>query len=54
MNTISNKVLSSIKDDQTVYEKEDNMESVFEAEGLQSDAGIKPFDFYIKKGEVKE
>ena len=27
-------------------------ERVIEAEGLQSDAGIKPFDFYIKKGEV--
>lgn len=27
-------------------------EYVLEAEGLQSDAGIKPFDFYIKKGEV--
>jgi len=25
---------------------------VFEAEGLQSNAGIKPFDFYIRKGEV--
>ena len=25
-------------------------ERVIEAEGLQSDAGIKPFDFYIKKG----
>lgn len=25
---------------------------VIEAVGLQSDAGIKPFDFYIKKGEV--
>ncbi len=26
--------------------------NVFEATGLYSDAGIKPFDFYIKKGEV--
>ena len=26
--------------------------AVLEAEGLQSNAGIKPFDFYIKKGEV--
>ena len=25
---------------------------VFEAKGLQSNAGIKPFDFYINKGEV--
>lgn len=27
-------------------------ETVFEAEGLVSVAGIKPFDFYIRKGEV--
>lgn len=27
-------------------------ERIIEAEGLQSDAGIRPFDFYIKKGEV--
>ncbi len=27
-------------------------ERVIEVEGLQSDSGIKPFDFYIKKGEV--
>ena len=27
-------------------------EPVFEAEGLYSDAGIKPFDFHIEKGEV--
>ena len=26
--------------------------NVFEAEGLVSDAGIKPFDFHIRKGEV--
>ncbi len=27
-------------------------ERVIEVQGLQSDSGIKPFDFYIKKGEV--
>ena len=27
-------------------------EYVIQAECLQRDAGIKPFDFYIKKGEV--
>lgn len=30
----------------------DKVEKIFEAEGLQSNAGIKPFDFYIRKGEV--
>ena len=28
------------------------MPPVVEVEGLQSNAGIKPFDFYIRKGEV--
>lgn len=44
--------LSDIKGEQTPYDKEDAEQRVFEAEGLVSDAGIKPFDFYIKKGEV--
>ena len=44
--------LSDIKEDQKVYDAKDASESVFEAKGLQSNAGIKPFDFYIKKGEV--
>ena len=44
--------LSDIKGEQAVYEGQDANEPVFEAEGLQSDAGIQPFDFYIKKGEV--
>ena len=43
---------SEIKDESLLYKGEDASNSVFEAEGLQSDAGIKPFDFYIKKGEV--
>jgi len=42
--------MEEIKDDTQVYKGED--EYVFEAEKLQSDAGIKPFDFHIKKGEV--
>ena len=44
--------MSDIKSEQSAYDKEDASESVFEAEGLESNAGIKPFDFYIKKGEV--
>lgn len=44
--------LSGIKDESMTYHEEDNMAPVFEAEKLQSNAGIKPFDFYIKKGEV--
>ena len=44
--------LSGIKDESMIYQEEDNMVPVFEAEKLQSNAGIKPFDFYIKKGEV--
>ncbi len=44
--------MSDIKSEQTAYEGSDNSQPVFEAEGLCSDAGIKPFDFYIKKGEV--
>ncbi len=30
----------------------ENVEKIFEATSLQSNAGIKPFDFYIRKGEV--
>ncbi|MEI3229288.1 MAG: sugar ABC transporter ATP-binding protein [Lachnospiraceae bacterium] len=44
--------MSDIKSEQSVYKDGDNSEPVFEATGLCSDAGIKPFDFYIKKGEV--
>lgn len=44
--------LSDIKGEQTPYNKEDAGKCVLEAEGLVSNAGIKPFDFYIKKGEV--
>ncbi len=44
--------MSDIRGEHAVYAGEDAGESVFETEGLVSDAGIKPFDFYIKKGEV--
>ncbi len=44
--------LSDIKENQAVYEAKEGEVPVFEAEGLQSNAGIKPFDFYIRKGEV--
>ena len=44
--------MADIKGEQEVYDKEDASELVFEAEGLVSDAGIKPFNFNIKKGEV--
>ncbi len=42
--------MEEIKDETQIYKGEE--EYVFEAENLQSDAGIKPFNFYIKKGEV--
>ena len=44
--------MSDIKSEQAAYDKDDASAPVFETEGLQSNAGIKPFDFYIKKGEV--
>ena len=44
--------MSDIKDEQQAYEREEGAVPVFEAEGLVSDAGIKPFDFHIDKGEV--
>ncbi|MBP3578323.1 MAG: sugar ABC transporter ATP-binding protein, partial [Lachnospiraceae bacterium] len=44
--------MADIKGEQEVYDKEDASDLVFEAEGLVSDAGIKPFNFNIKKGEV--
>ena len=44
--------MEEIRDDSLVYKGKDADETVFEAKGLQSNAGIKPFDFYIKKGEV--
>ncbi len=44
--------MEEIKDETQVYHGQDADEKVIEVEGLQSDAGIKPFNFYIKKGEV--
>ena len=44
--------MSDIKGENAVYDKEDAENPVFETEGLVSNAGIKPFDFYIRKGEV--
>lgn len=44
--------LSDIKGESEGEKVADNSVPVIEAEQLQSDAGIKPFDFYIKKGEV--
>lgn len=43
--------MSDIKGEHTAYDAGD-APLVFEAEGLCSDAGIAPFDFNIKKGEV--
>ncbi len=43
---------TEIKDESLVYKGKDANEKVFEAEGLYSNAGIKPFDFYINKGEI--
>lgn len=44
--------MSDIKSEQGVYDKADASAPVFETEQLVSNAGIKPFDFYIRKGEV--
>ena len=44
--------LSDIKGESAAYAGDDAGEIVFEAKDLQSNAGIRPFDFYIKKGEV--
>ena len=44
--------LSDIKEESAEAEVESCEVPVFEAKGLQSNAGIKPFDFHIQKGEV--
>ncbi len=44
--------LSDIKGDQKEAKGDTNATPVFETEQLASVAGIKPFDFYIHKGEV--
>ena len=43
--------MADIKNDIPVYDKQDQA-PVYEAEGLCSSEGIKPFDFYIRRGEV--
>jgi len=43
---------ADIKDESLVYEADESIPPVIEVEGLQSNAGIKPFDFNIRKGEV--
>lgn len=44
--------LSDISGESKKYEAQPGLAPVFEAKQLVSDAGIKPFDFYIQKGEV--
>ena len=44
--------LADIKGEEKEVAKKTDEKPVFEAEQLQSNAGIKPFDFYINKGEV--
>ena len=44
--------MSDIKGDQQAYAGSENEAPVYEASNLVSDAGIKPFDFHINKGEV--
>ena len=44
--------MSDIKSDVKTFKAEEGQASVFEAEGLCSTEGIKPFDFHIEKGEV--
>ena len=44
--------LSDIKEETDEEELISDEEPLFQVEGLQSNAGIKPFDFYIRKGEV--
>ncbi|OLA86919.1 MAG: sugar ABC transporter ATP-binding protein [Roseburia sp. 40_7] len=43
---------AQIKDETQIYHADESVPPVFEVEQLQSNAGIKPFDFYIRKGEV--
>ncbi|MCR5654652.1 MAG: sugar ABC transporter ATP-binding protein [Lachnospiraceae bacterium] len=44
--------MSDIKNESTAYSGKDAGTRVLEATSLESNAGIKPFDFYINKGEV--
>ena len=44
--------LSDIKGEMEPYQGKDADEKIYEASQLFSNAGIKPFDFFIRKGEV--
>ena len=44
--------MADIKGDHKAFKTDKDAVPVFEAEGLYSSSGIKPFDFYINKGEV--
>ena len=44
--------LSDIKGENEGYHEKDAGDIVYEAQGLSSNAGVKPFDFHIRKGEV--
>ncbi len=44
--------LSDIQSESGAYAEDDAEDAVFETENLSSTEGIKPFDFYIRKGEV--
>lgn len=44
--------VAEIRDEVQTFDNDESVPPVFEAEGLQSNAGIKPFDFKIRKGEV--
>lgn len=44
--------MSEIRSESQVYRGKDAENIVLEAKDLQSNAGIKPFDFHIRKGEV--
>ncbi|SKA63063.1 simple sugar transport system ATP-binding protein [Eubacterium uniforme] len=44
--------MSEIKDDSVVYKGADKDKKIYNAVGLSSTSGIKPFNFHIKKGEV--
>lgn len=44
--------MADIKGDQKAFVPDKDAVPVFEVEGLYSDSGVKPFNFYINKGEV--
>lgn len=44
--------MSDIQSEFQTYKPEKGVPPVLEATGLQSEAGVKPFDFHINKGEV--